>query len=53
MPENERLFRSKPKEYYHEEMMANTFKDCFFKCFINHLEEGSIIITESASYHSL
>jgi hypothetical protein len=34
-------------------MMANTFEDWFLNRFVNYLEEGSKIVMDDASYHSI
>jgi hypothetical protein len=53
VPETKWVFRSKSTKDYHEEMMADTFKDWFFNRFINYFEEDSIIIMDNARYHSV
>jgi hypothetical protein len=53
IPESNWVFRSKSTKDYHEEMTANTFKYWFLNIFINYLEEGSTIIMDNASYHSV
>jgi hypothetical protein len=53
IPESKWVFRSQSTKDYHEEMTAVTFKYWFLNRFINCLEEGSIIIMDNASYHSV
>jgi hypothetical protein len=53
IPESKWVFRSKSTKDCLEEMTADTFKYWFLKRFIYYLEEGSIIIMDNASYHSV
>lgn len=53
VPGSKWVFRSKKTSDYHEEMTAQSFRDWFLNRFLNHLEEGSIIIMDNAPYHSV
>lgn len=55
IPESKLLFKGgKKKENndYHSEMNGKLFKD-WFVSLLSHLEEGSIIVMDNASYHSM
>lgn len=54
IPESKLVFRAKSKSAdYHTEMNSELFRDWFVNDFINYLEEGSIIVLDNASYHSV
>jgi hypothetical protein len=53
IPESKWVFRSKLAKDCHKEIMADTFKFWSLNRFISCLEEGSVIIMDSASYHSV
>ena len=56
VPECKLIFRSRRQNIntdYHSEMNARTFKDWFSNKLLCSLEEGSIIIIDNASYHSV
>lgn len=47
------LFKSKSTGDYHEEMDATRFKSWFTDSLLPNIEEGSFIIMDNASYHSV